>query len=197
MVQDASAGTVTIRILSLFFMSALAMRLLTGLSAVADQTDPRLGTLFVQLKGAPTAETARALEAEIWNIWMQSGNDRVDGLMASGVMGLNRADYDRALDAFSQIVTLAPNFAEGWNKRATTLYLMGRFSDSIKDIEKVLVLEPRHFGALSGLGLCDTQLNKPKEALSAFERALNVDPNMPGLKLRVDELKKRLERESI
>ena len=128
---------------------------------------------------------------------MQAGDDKVDALMAIGVAGLNGADYDRALDAFNQMVRLAPNFAEGWNKRATTLYLMGRFADSVKDVEKVLALEPRHFGALSGLGLCYAHLNKDREALRAFEKAATVDPNLPGLKLRIDELKKRLANESI
>lgn len=196
MVQNASASAVrTGRLKPVGF--ALVMAILAASSAVADQTDSRLDKLFIHLKSAATIEAARSIEVEIWNIWMRSGNDSVDKLMASGVMELNRAGYDQALDTFSQIVGLAPNFAEGWNKRATTLYLMGRFAQSIKDIEKVLALEPRHFGALSGLGLCYTRLNKPKEALNAFERALDLDPKVPGLKLRIDELKKRLERESI
>lgn len=196
MVQNASAsGVRTGRLKPVAF--ALVMAILAASSAVADQTDSRLDKLFIHLKRAATIDSARTTEAEIWNIWMRSGNDKVDRLMASGVTELNRADYERALDAFTQIVDVAPNFAEGWNKRATTLYLMGRFAESIKDIDKVLALEPRHFGALSGLGLCYTSLNRPKEALNAFERALDIDPKMPGLKLRIDELKKRLEGESI
>ena len=182
---------------SLILAVALAVIVPAGLPAIADQKDPRLDKLFIQLKDPATVETARSIEAEIWGIWMQSGDDKVDALMAIGVARLNGADYDRALDAFTEMVRLAPNFAEGWNKRATTLYLMGRFADSIKDVEKVLALEPRHFGALSGLGLCYAQLNKDKEALNAFERAATVDPNVPGLKLRIDELKKRLANESI
>lgn len=128
---------------------------------------------------------------------MHSGDGKVDALIAVGVAALNEGNYDRALDAFDQIVRVAPNFAEGWNKRATTLYSMGRFDEAVKDVERVLALEPRHFGALSGLGLCDEQLNKDQEALNAFERAAGVDPNMPGLRLRIEALRKRLAKESI
>jgi tetratricopeptide (TPR) repeat protein len=175
----------------------LAVGLLAGPIAFADQKDPRLGQLFSQLKAAPDVDAAQPIEAEIWGIWGKSGDDNVDNLMAIGIAGLNDADYDQAYQAFSRVVKLAPNFAEGWNKRATTLYLMGRFADSVQDIEKTLTLEPRHFGALSGLGMCNMQLNKDKEALDAFQRALAVDPNMPGVKLNIDEIKKRLSNSSI
>jgi tetratricopeptide (TPR) repeat protein len=175
----------------------VAVIVLAASPAVADQKDPRLDQLFVQLKSAASVETAGSIEAEIWDIWMQSGDDKVDALMAIGVGRLNEDNYDRALDAFDQMVRLGPEFAEGCNKRATTLYLMGRFADSVRDIERVLALEPRHFGALSGLGLCNVQLHKDQEALRALEKAARVDPNMPGLKLRIDELKQRLAEESI
>jgi tetratricopeptide (TPR) repeat protein len=178
-------------------IAALLVSALSSSSGIADQNDPRLDKLFIELKNAATIEMARPLEAEIWDIWLRSGNKEVDRLMVIGVTGMNNADYDRALDVFTQIVRLAPDFAEGWNKRATTLYLMDRYEDSIKDIAKVLALEPRHFGALSGLGLCNARLHKDKEALSAFERAAAVDPNMPGVKANIEEIKKRLERESI
>jgi tetratricopeptide (TPR) repeat protein len=95
------------------------------------------------------------------------------------------------------VVQLAPGFAEGWNKRATALYLLGRFDDSIKDIDKTLALEPRHFGALSGLGLCNAQLDKEKEALDAFEKALSINPNMPGIREDAENLKKSIAQKSI
>jgi tetratricopeptide (TPR) repeat protein len=175
----------------------LALGLLAEPMGFADQKDPRLGQLFGQLKDAPDVATAQPIEAQIWGIWMKSGDDNVDNLMAIGVAGLNDSDYDQAYQAFSRVVKLAPNFAEGWNKRATALYLMGRFADSVNDIEKTLALEPRHFGALSGLGMCNEQLNKDKEALDAFQKALAVDPNLPGVELSVEEIKKRLAKSSI
>ena len=160
--------------------------------AHADQKDPRLDKLFQQLKTAANTESSQPIEEQIWEIWLESGDQNVDALMAIGVAALNDSDYAQAYRAFSRIVALAPNFAEGWNKRATVLYLMGRYDESIKDIGKALALEPRHFGALSGLGLCNAQLQKEKEALDAFEKALAINPNMPGIKLDADEMKKQL-----
>jgi tetratricopeptide (TPR) repeat protein len=166
-------------------------------AAHADQKDPRLDKLFQQLKTAANTESSQPIEEQIWEIWLESGDQNVDALMAIGVAALNDSDYAQAYRAFSRIVDLAPNFAEGWNKRATVLYLMGRYDDSMKDIAKTLALEPRHFGALSGLGLCNAQLTKEKEALDAFEKALAINPNMPGIKLDADEMKKQLGDKSI
>jgi tetratricopeptide (TPR) repeat protein len=165
--------------------------------AHADQKDPRLDKLFQQLKTAANTEASQPIEEQIWEIWIESGDQNVDALMAIGVAALNDSDYAQAYRAFSRIVDLAPNFAEGWNKRATVLYLMGRYDESMKDIAKTLALEPRHFGALSGLGLCNAQLQKEKEALDAFEKALAINPNMPGIKLDADEMKKQLGDKSI
>jgi tetratricopeptide (TPR) repeat protein len=165
--------------------------------ANADQKDPRLDKLFQQLKTAANTEQSQPVEEQIWEIWMQSGDQNIDALMAIGVASMNDGNYDQALRAFGRVVDLAPRFAEGWNKRATVLYLMGHYEDSIKDIDKTLALEPRHFGALSGLGLCDAQLDKQKEALDAFERALAINPNMPGIKLNAEEMKKQLGNKSI
>jgi tetratricopeptide (TPR) repeat protein len=165
--------------------------------AQADQKDPRLDKLFAQLKGASSIEDAQPIEAKIWEIWSQSGDQNVDALMAIGTSALNDQDYNQAYRAFGRVVQLAPNFAEGWNKRATALYLLGRYDDSIKDITKVLELEPRHFGALSGLGLCNAQLDKEKEALDAFEKALTINPNMPGIRQDAEDMKKSLAAKSI
>jgi Flp pilus assembly protein TadD len=165
--------------------------------AVADQNDPRLEPLFTALKTAPTTEAARPIEERIWAIWAKSGDKAVDVLMAEGVARLNGGDNDAALELFDRVVAVAPNFAEGWNKRATTLYTMGRFEDSTRDIDKVLALEPRHFGALSGLGLCEIRLGKDREAFAAFERAAGVDPNLAGVQANLDALKKRLIKDSI
>ena len=180
-------------------LSALVVVLFAMLAGVAqaDQKDPRLDKLFEQLKTAVNTEVAQPIEEQIWNIWLESGDQNVDALMAIGVAAMNDSNYDQAYRAFSRVVDLAPNFAEGWNKRATVLYLMGRYEDSIKDIGKTLALEPRHFGALSGLGLCNAQLDREKEALDAFEKALAINPNMPGIKLDADEMKKQLGNKSI
>jgi tetratricopeptide (TPR) repeat protein len=181
------------RIVSLAFASCIGM----GMPAAADQHDASLEPLMTELKTAPTAEAARPIEQRIWSIWGKSGDATVDILMEQGVARLNEGDDDAALELFDRIVGLAPGFAEGWNKRATTLYTMGRFDRSMKDIDKVLALEPRHFGALSGLGLCNIRLGNDKAALAAFQRAAALDPNLPGVQANIEALKKRLIRDSI
>jgi tetratricopeptide (TPR) repeat protein len=181
------------RIVSLAFASCVGM----GMPAAADQHDASLEPLMTELKTAPTAEAARPIEQRIWSIWGKSGDATVDILMEQGVARLNEGDDDAALELFDRIVGLAPGFAEGWNKRATTLYTMGRFDRSIQDIDKVLALEPRHFGALSGLGLCNIRLGNDKAALAAFQRAAALDPNLPGVQANIEALKKRLIRDSI
>jgi tetratricopeptide (TPR) repeat protein len=175
----------------------LVITLLGGGTVLADQTDPKLDQLFADLQNVGSENAARPIEAQIWAIWLHSENQTVNDLMAVGVAQLNRADYARALATFDRVVALAPNFAEGWNKRATTLYGMGRFADSKRDIDRVLALEPRHFGALSGLGLCNVQLNRTREALDAFRRARAIDPNLAGIEHTIDELNTTLEGQPI
>jgi len=180
--------------------AALLLLVFFGFSlspALADQKDPRLEKLFTQLKAAKSPEDSQPIEAKIWEIWSQSGDQNVDALMAIGSSALNDEDYNQAYRAFGRVVQLAPDFAEGWNKRATALYMLGRYDDSIKDITTTLKLEPRHFGALSGLGLCNAQLDKEKEALDAFEKALAINPNMPGIRQDAEEMKKSLAAKSI
>ena len=168
-----------------------------GFGASADQRDPRLDKLFAQLKAAATDEDGMAIESQIWDIWMKSGDENVDALMSIGVAAMDNSDLTQAYQAFDRIVHLAPNFAEGWNKRATVLYYMGRYKESLADIEKTLALEPRHFGALSGRGLCDVELKHEKEALDAFDQALAIDPHMPMIRQAVEEIKKSLADKSI
>ena len=163
--------------------------------AWSDQSDPRLSGLFAQLQAAPSAEAAQPLAAQIWGIWMQAGDPAADQLMANGLSAMNAGDYGSALKAFGQLVEDKPAFAEGWNKRATLLYMLGRYQESVADIAKVLALEPRHFGALSGLALCDEQLGRDADALQAMRRTAAVFPEMPGLKARLRELTRKVEGE--
>jgi tetratricopeptide (TPR) repeat protein len=166
-------------------------------SAEADQRDPRLPGLFERLKAAETLEAAQPIEAEIWTIWSQSENDDVNLLMGIGVNAMAREDYATALELFDKMVEVAPDFAEGWNKRATVLYLMGEIERSRADVDKVLELEPRHFGALSGLGLLYMAEGDAEKALDAFRRALAVNPTMPGPQQWVEELKTQVEGQPI
>ncbi|MFQ5902310.1 MAG: tetratricopeptide repeat protein [Candidatus Binatia bacterium] len=105
---------------------------------------------------------------------------------------MSRRNYEEALVSFNKVVEADPDFAEGWNKRATVYYLMGEFVASVRDIERTLTLEPRHFGALSGLGLIYLALGEDRLALEAFEAALKVNPHLPGAQAHAEEVRWRL-----
>ena len=176
------------------FMSwlATAATLSFTVPAGASQTDPRLDALFLQLRAAGDVAEARMIEQEIWQIWLISDNDAVNRLMARGLRAVSAGNPAAALEFFDDIVKVAPDFAEGWNKRATVHYLLGNYADSVSDIERTLKLEPRHFGALSGLGLVNLALGNEKQALTAFEAALQVYPLMPGANSHIKELRDKI-----
>ena len=163
-----------------------------ALPGAADQNDPHLGDLFRRLESAPTEAAAQAVEQEIWRLWMVSGDAAVDRLMGVGILYMSRRRFEDALGAFDEIVRRAPGFAEGWNKRATLHYLMGAYTAAIADIEKTLALEPRHFGALSGLGLVNLGLGDEARALKAFEAALEIYPLMAGHDTHIEALREKL-----
>ena len=161
-------------------------------SAWADQNDPGLPALFESLKAAPGVGDALPIEDRIWALWLRSGDDLVDRHMERGMTAMARGDFGGALAAFDDVVQAAPDFAEGWNKRATAFYLVGDFAASVRDIGQTLGLEPKHFGALSGLGLIYLAVGSDAGALKAFEKALEIHPFLPGAKTHVDELRRRL-----
>ena len=176
---------------------ALGLAIVTGGAARADQSDPRLAVLFDQLKLAPDAEAARVVEAAIWTIWGEVEDRAVRLLLDQGVNAMGRGDLRAALGKFDQIVAIAPGFAEGWNKRATVHYLAGNHEASADDIARTLELEPRHFGALSGLGLIALALEEEELALDSFEAALEVYPLAHGARHNADALRDRLGRRDI
>ena len=163
-----------------------------GKTGWANQNDTRLDSLFSQLQITGSGQKARTIEKFIWKIWRESGDESVDQLMVDGVKAMGGGNYEGALIAFSSIVKGAPNFAEGWNKRATLYWLMGDFEKSVKDINRTLALEPRHFGALSGLAMIRESQERPLDALQAFERALEIYPAMPNAAERIRKLNRQL-----
>jgi tetratricopeptide (TPR) repeat protein len=158
----------------------------------ADQADSRLDALFVRLLEAPGPGEAQRIEGLIWQIWAQSDDGAVRGLMEAGVDAMSRGDYRHALSKFDQMVLIAPDFAEAWNKRATVHYLLGSYDKSLGDIAKTLQLEPRHFGALAGRGLVYVQLEDERRALQAFEAALAIHPNLTSAEINAAQLRKIL-----
>jgi tetratricopeptide (TPR) repeat protein len=176
-----------------FRILALAAALTAAAAApsAADQKDPRLDPLFEQLQGTTSPPEAQAVEAQIWMIWMEAKDGPTDTLMQLGLAAMQSGNLPGALELFDAITAQKPDFAEGWNKRATVLYMLGAYERSAQDVAKVLELEPRHFGALAGLGLIDMELDKTDAAIDAFERALKLNPQMPAIKQRLEMLKRK------
>jgi len=161
------------------------------LAAHADQKDGRLDELFAKLRSSSGGPEAQMLELSIWKIWAEAGNSATDTLMQLGMGAMQSGDLAGALSLFDAVTARAPDFAEGWNKRATVFYMMGAMEKSAQDVARVLVLEPRHFGALSGLGLINARLSKDEAAIAAFEQALKVNPHMPGVKASLEALRRK------
>jgi tetratricopeptide (TPR) repeat protein len=147
---------------------------------LADQTDARLDGLFEVLLQTKNGNTIRATENEIWELWLQHPNADVVQLMTLGTERMNFQRYDDALLIFSQVIDRFPEFAEAWNKRATLYYIVGNYDASLADIERTLLLEPRHFGALSGMGLVYLQRRELTKARQAFEDLIRIHPNSPN-----------------
>ena len=148
----------------------------------------RLDDLFADLKKARSEIIADATAQAINREWAQSGSASIDLLMQWANGAIDRQDYPQALDFLDQVIVLQPDFAEGWNRRATLHFLMNNFSKSMADIERTLELEPRHFGALAGMGQIFVALERKELALKSFERALEVYPMMRNVQKQVGEL---------
>ncbi len=175
-------------------VAALVLVLAAALApaAGARQDDPRLDALFERLLATAEPAEARHVEASIWGIWNETGDETLDALMARGMLAMNIRAYEAALESFNAVVESAPDFAEGWNMRATLFYKMDRYTESVRDVERTLRLEARHFGALSGMGLISIQLGDEAAALDWFERALAVNPHMTGANANVRVLREIL-----
>lgn len=162
-----------------------------------DQTDNRLDVLFEQLSQSPNAEESYPIEQEIWSIWVETESTELELLMQQGMFAMHSGNLNTAIDIFSEAIELDPNYAEAWNKRATVFYMQDRYADSINDIQQTLVLEPRHFGALSGLGLIYSAIGDLPAAIKAFEIVLTVNPQSPSANRLLRRLKERQMESSI
>ena len=175
----------------------LACCMATGPQARADQHDPQLEPLFKRLHAAPDAATAAVVEQSIWQLWLQHTDPKCRQLMQQGIGQLNTGELAAALATYNQLVKLAPDYAEAWNKRATVQYLLHDFAASELDIQQTLQLEPFHFGALSGRGLVKLAQRDYKGALAAFSATLEVYPQSISARNSVEELEIFLRRKSI
>jgi tetratricopeptide (TPR) repeat protein len=141
------------------------------------------------------AEVRASAERSLWLVWSRSGDPAVDRRFLRGVEQIQRQELDDAIETFTDIIAQKPEFAEGWNKRATAYYLAGEFDKSLADCDEVMKRNPAHFGALSGYGMIYLQLGRPDRALGYFERALAVNPNLAGIEDAVQAIKRFLEQQ--
>jgi tetratricopeptide (TPR) repeat protein len=172
---------------------ALAFLLACAKPGLADQSDPRLSDLFRELRQTPDAISAKPVEAAIWAAWLQSGSPSIDLLMSRGLAATDAKDYATARALFDAVTELAPNFAEGWNRRASARFLLGDDAGAVGDLERTLALEPRHFGALLGLAAILEERGQLRSALEAFESALALNPHLDVAAEKVRALEQRLE----
>ena len=147
-----------------------------------------LDFLFGALKAAPDAESAKQVENRIWALWLASGSDTANLLMTRAKSAIDANDLDLAIELLDAIVKIKPDYIEAWNRRATIRYMRKDYAQAMDDIRQVLIREPRHFGAMSGLGMILQEFGDEKHALDVFRRALEINPHLP----KIDEMIKSL-----
>ncbi len=152
-----------------------------------------LDTLFAALKIAPDEASAKAIEDRIWAVWTASGSDTCSLLMNRVKDAIDAKDYDLAIKLLDAIINIKPDYVEAWNRRATVYYLKQDNAHSIADIAEVLAREPRHFGALSGLGMMLQEIGDDKDALDAYRKALAIDPHLENIPDVVKTLSEKVE----
>ena len=177
-------------ILSVFFFLSLS-------AAFADERKKQLDKLFNELKRDNPVLTFE-VEQKIWKIWSTHPKKNELTLMLSKGSTLVKNDkLNEAVNIFTKVIELDPNWAEAWNKRATVFYLLGKFQKSQNDIDKVLELEERHFGALAGQGLVNIQLKNYEKAIMSYEKAQKIYPTMKSPKIMIKEIKELIKQQSI
>jgi len=136
-----------------------------------------------------------AAEAAVWRLWSRSGDPEIDTLLQSGIRYMDDGRMGMAVEIFTTIIVRKPEFAEGWNKRATAYYLIGDYDQSLKDCDEVIKRNPNHFGALSGYGLIYVKRGDLERALEYFQKALEVNPNLHGVEETIDLIRYKLGKE--
>jgi tetratricopeptide (TPR) repeat protein len=164
---------------------------------VAATKEARLNQLFIDLKRERNEKAAERIAGRIWGEWSQSGSASIDLMMQWSQKAIENQKFDVALDFLDQVVTLQPNYAEGWNRRATVHFMMKNFGKSMSDIDHTLQLEPRHFGALAGLAQIMALTGHKQSALEAWQKVLAIYPMMRSAQDQVATLSEELAGEGI
>ncbi len=191
--------------------SALICLALLGVPALAEKTDPEplkpveppralradrtqaLDRLFDALKVAPDEESAKYIENRIWAIWLTSTSDTANLLMGRVKTAIEAKDFELAIKLLDAIIDIKPDYVEAWNRRATIFYAQKDLGRALADIQAVLTREPRHFGALSGLGIILQDIGDDKHALEAYRRALAIHPHIERIPDLIKKLTDKLE----
>ena len=181
------------------YLYAFLVLLFCG-NTIADtkDRDVKLNQLFEQLKQSNNASIAFEIEMKIWNIWSTHPTDeKLTQLLAKGSDLMSKGKLKIANKIFSTIINSAPDWAEGWNKRATVFYLMNRYQDSLNDIDEVLKRESRHFGALSGQALVLIKLKNYEKAIKSYQAVQKIYPTIKSAKIMIPQLRKLIKDEVI
>ena len=176
---------------------AVGIALVFSTTVLADQTDQRLDGFFKTLQSSENEGELQAAEANIWEIWFDSGEPEIDLVMQSGARAVQEGDLPYAEELYTQVIEKLPDFAEGWNRRATVRYYLKDYDGSMEDIQRTLILEPRHFGATWGLGMILGSRRDFTGAIAAFERLLEIKPNARDARPRIELLKQELAKSAV
>ena len=164
------------------------------MSSLSDERDNKLNQLFIELK-VNQSNDAFIVEQEIWKLWSTHPTDmKLTARLEEGAQFVRTQQLSKAIEIFTEVIKLDQNWAEAWNKRATVFYMMGKFKQSQEDIDKVLALEARHFGALAGQGLVNIQLKNYEKAILSYQQVKEIYPSMQSPEImirRIEELMKQ------
>ena len=171
--------------------------IISSTNVFANNINEKLNKLFEELK-ISSESSSFEIEQKIWKLWStHPDNDNLTLLLAEGLEAVNNNQFNIAIDIFTKVIKLDPNWAEAWNKRATVHYLVGQYQKSQNDIEKVLKLETRHFGALAGQGLVNIKLKNYEKAIKSYEKALEIYPSMQSPEIMIKEIQALIKQELI
>ena len=171
--------------------------LLSQTSSFSNDRGERLNQLFNELK-VNNSKISSTIEQEIWKIWSTHPDDvKLTKKLEEGSQFVMDQQFDKAIEIFTEVINLDQNWAEAWNKRATVFYLMGEFKKSQNDIDKVLAIEVRHFGALAGQGLVNIQLKNYEKAIQSYRKAKEIYPSMQSPEIMIRQIEELIKQQSI
>ena len=167
------------------------------MSSFSDDRDNRLNQLFIKLK-VNQSNDAFIVEQEIWKLWSTHPTDiELTARLEEGAQFVRTQQLSKAIEIFTEVIKLDQNWAEAWNKRATVFYMMGKFKQSQEDIDKVLALEARHFGALAGQGLVNIQLKNYEKAILSYQQVKEIYPSMQSPEIMIRRIEELIKQQTI